>query len=193
MAEVIGVALHGQAVNADGDGTLFFGVPHARGGIVACLFQHSVGDMILACAVAFHNGGDHILRHVGIIRQQLLGVLGQAIAAVAEGGIVIKIADTGIQTHALDNIGGIQPLDLGIGIQLVEIADSERQIGIGEQLDGLRLVKAHQQRFYILLESALLQEGSKGLGSLNQSFITHIRSDNNARGIQIIIQRLGFS
>ena len=52
--------------------------------------------------------------------------------------------DARIQTHALDDLLRIQPLALGVYIQLVEIGNPQRQIRVGEQLDGLRLCKSHK-------------------------------------------------
>ena len=74
-AEVVGVGLHRQAVDAHHRLrlTLVDAVPHH--------LQHLVGHEILAGAV----GLDQVLGHVLVVRQQLLGVLGQA---VAEAGAV---------------------------------------------------------------------------------------------------------
>ena len=77
-AEVAGVGLHRQAVHAHDRLLLALvdAVPHH--------LQHLVGDEVLAGAVGIHDGLDQVLRHVPVVGQQLLGVLGQAVAAVAE-------------------------------------------------------------------------------------------------------------
>ena len=54
--------------------------------VVAGFFQHPVGDKVLAGAVGVHDGLNQVLRHVLVVGQQLLGVLGQAVAAVAGRG-----------------------------------------------------------------------------------------------------------
>ena len=41
--------------------------------------------------------------------------------------------DTGIQAYPLDDGLRIQSLHLSVGVQLIEIADTQSQIGIGEQ------------------------------------------------------------
>lgn len=79
-AEVVGVGLHRQAVDAH-DRLLLAGV-HA----VPYHLQHLVGHEVLAGTVGVHDGLDQVLGHVLVVRQQLLGVLGQAVAAVAEAG-----------------------------------------------------------------------------------------------------------
>ena len=66
-------------------------------------------------------------------------------------------------------------LHLGIGIQLVEIADAQGKIGVGKQLDCLRLGKSHEQRVDILLDGALLQKCGKGVRRLDEALICHIR------------------
>lgn len=76
-AEVVGVGLHRQAVDAH-DRLLLAGV-HA----VPHHLQHLVGDEVLAGAVGLDDGLDQVLRHVPVVDQQLLAVLGQAVAAVA--------------------------------------------------------------------------------------------------------------
>src|SRR3546814_4572194 len=45
---------------------------------------------ILARSVRRNDRLDQILRHILVIGEHLLGVLGQAIAAIAEGGIVVR-------------------------------------------------------------------------------------------------------
>ena len=70
-AEVVGVGLHRQAVDAH-DRFLLAGV-HA----VPHHLQRLVGHEVLAGAVGIHDGLDQVLGHVLVVRQQLLGVLGQ--------------------------------------------------------------------------------------------------------------------
>ena len=86
-AEVVGVGLHRQAVHAHDRLRLALvdAVPHH--------LQHLVGDEVLAGAVGLHDGLDQVLGHVLVVRQQLLGVLGKAVAAVAEAGVVVVAAD----------------------------------------------------------------------------------------------------
>ena len=82
--------------------------------------------------------------HVLEVGEQLLGVLWQAVAAVAEGGVIIGAANPGVQAYAVDDVPGIEALGFGIGIQLVEIADPQGKIGIGKELYGLCLGKTHE-------------------------------------------------
>ena len=78
-AEVVGVGLHRQAVHAHD--RLLLALVHA----VPDHLQHLVSDEVLAGAVGLHDGLDQVLGHVLVVRQQLLVVLGQA---VAEAGAV---------------------------------------------------------------------------------------------------------
>ena len=79
LAEVVAVALHREAVNADGARFLFCLVVVVLVGIVvvASHVEHAVGDEILAGAVALYDGLDQILGHVGIVCQQLLVSFGR--------------------------------------------------------------------------------------------------------------------
>ena len=74
--------------------------------------------------------------------------------------------DTGIQAYPLDDGLRIQSLHLSVGVQLIEIADTQSQIGIGEQLHRLRLFHAHEQGGDVLLDGPLPQQGGKGMRSL---------------------------
>ena len=86
-AEVVGVGLHRQAVHAHD--RLLLALVHA----VPHHLQHLVCDEVLARAVCLHDGLDQVLRHVLVVGEQLLGVLGQALAAVAKAGFVVVAAD----------------------------------------------------------------------------------------------------
>ena len=65
-------------------------------------------------------------------------------------------ADARIQADAVDDLPGVQALALGVGVQLVEVGHTQRQIGVGKQLDGLGLGKAHEQRVDVFLDGTLL-------------------------------------
>ena len=67
-AEVVGVRLHRQAVDAHDRlrFSLVDAVPHH--------LQHLVGDEALAVAVGLHDGLDQVLGHVPVVGKQLLGV-----------------------------------------------------------------------------------------------------------------------
>lgn len=125
---------------------LLGGVPHGVLVVVPGLAQHGVGDVVLAGAVGLHDGGHHVLRHVLVVGQQLLGVLGQAVAAVAKAGVVVIVADARVQTHALNDLPCIQPAAFGVGVQFVEVGHTQCKVAVGKQFDGLRFRKAHEQR-----------------------------------------------
>ena len=78
--------------------------------------------MGLTSTVAFHDGAHHILGHLVVIGQQLLGVLRQTVASVAETRVVVVRADARVQTYSFDDGTGVQSLHLGVGVQFVEVA-----------------------------------------------------------------------
>ena len=95
LAEVVAVRFHREAVHPD-DTFLFLRRIIATPVVVIIisrLVQHPVGNEILARAVALHNRLNQILRHILIVRQQLLRILRQTVAPVAERRIVIMRAD----------------------------------------------------------------------------------------------------
>ena len=164
LAEVVAAGLHRQAVHADDGLVLPRRVPLPVILVRPGHFQDLPGDEILPRAVAFHDRGHHVLRYVLVVREQLLGVLGEAVAAVAERRVVVVRADPRVKAHAPDDGRGVQALDLRIGVKLVEVAHPEREICVGEELDRLGLLKAHVKRGDVLLYGALLQQGRELAG-----------------------------
>ena len=117
----------------------------------------------------------------------MLGVFGQAVAAVAETGIVVVAADARIQADAFDDLAGIQAMGFGVAVQLVEVGHAHGQIGVGEQLDGFGFGAVGEQRGNALLDGPLLQqagEGSRPRGAF---------ADDDSRGVEIVVQRLAFT
>ena len=149
---------------------MFFGlVPGVVGAVVAIVagfFQYAVGDVVFPRTIAVHNGLDQVFRHVVVVGQELLGVLGQAVAAIAEGRVIVLGADTRIVADAFDYSLGVKAFHLGISIQFVEVGHAKSQIGIGEEFDGLGLGGAHEQDGNVFLQGAFFDERSKGMGRL---------------------------
>ena len=197
-AEVVGVGLHRQAVHAH-DRLLLTGV-HA----VPHHLQHLVGHEVLAGAVCLHDGLDQVLRHVLVVRQQLLGVLGQAVAAVAEAGVVVVRADARLQAHAVDDVAGAEAADLAVGVELVEVGHAQRQVGVGEQLHGLGLGGAqHELRdaHGAVRVDALELGGVCALGKQAGELLRRgdgigivlRRSHHDTGGVQVVVERLALA
>lgn len=132
--------------------------------------EYGVGYVVFAGAVALHNGGHHVLGHVGIVGQQLFGVFGQAVATVAERGVVVVGADAGVEAYTIYNGLGVETFDLGICVELVEVADAQGQVGVGEEFNGFGLLHAHEECGYVLFLGTLLQQVGEGLGGLTHGF-----------------------
>ena len=106
-------------------------------------------------------------------------------------------SDPGIHAHALDYLGRIKTLHLGIGIELVKVCDTDRQISIGEELDRLRFRRGSNEHRYILLGKArpLLFYAC----ALKEEIREHLclcllilgRTHNDPAGVQVIVQSLG--
>ena len=88
--------------------------------------QDALGDEVLARTVRFDDRMDQVLRHVAVVGEQLLGVLGQTVAAVAERRVVVMVADARVEADAVDDLARVQPMRLGIGVQLVEVGEPRR-------------------------------------------------------------------
>ena len=197
-AEVVGVGLHRQAIHAHDRLrlALVHAVPHH--------LQHLVGDEVLAGAIGVHDGLDQVLRHVFIICQQLLGVLGQAVAAVAEAGVVVVAADARLQAHAVDDVAGVEAADLAVGVELVEVGHAKRQVGVGEELHGLGLGGAqHELRDadgsvgVRALElggvGALREQAGELLGRGDGLGVVLRSAHHDAAGVQVVVERLALA
>ena len=100
LTEVVAPGLHRQAVHAD-DALVFpRGVPLSVVLVRPGHPEHLPGDEVLPRAVALHDRGHHVLRHVLVVRQELLGVLRKAVAPVAERRVVVVRADARVKAHA---------------------------------------------------------------------------------------------
>ena len=154
--EIVGVGLHRQAVHAHDRLrlTLVDAVPDH--------LQHLVGHEVLAGAVGVHDGLDQVLRHVPVVGQQLLGVLGQAVAAVAEAGVVVVRSDARLQADAVDDVAGVEAADLAVGVKLIEVGYAKSQVGVGEQLDGLGSVVPSTSSGMPTVPSAFTRSSSAG-------------------------------
>ena len=195
MAEVVGVRLHGEAENAD-DARAF-----SRGAEVAVVlvvvvtghFEYAVGDEVFARGVGVDDGTHEVLGHVLVVGQELLGVLRQAVAAVAERGVVVYVADAGVETHAVDDLLGVEAFHFGIGVELVEVADAQGEVGVGEKFHGLGFGGAHEEGVDVGLERALLKESGEGAGGFVQVRVAFGASHDDARGIEVVVEGFAFA
>ena len=69
--------------------------------------------------------------------------------------------DTGIQAYTIDYGLRIQPLHLGVGVQLVEVAHAQGEVGVGEEFHRLCLLHAHEERVDVLFQCTLMQQPGK--------------------------------
>lgn len=86
MAEVVAVRLHREAIYADGALAFEGGAVGIGAGVVIVPghLKYLVGNEVFAGAVTLYDGTHHVLRHVGVVGQKLLGVFRQAVATVTE-------------------------------------------------------------------------------------------------------------
>ena len=195
LAEVVAVALHREAVYANGARLLFCLIVVVLVGIVvvASHVEHAVGDEILAGAVALHDGLNQVLRHVGIVGEQLLGILWQTVAAISEGWVVIESADSRVQSHTVDNGLGVESLHFGVCIQLVEVAHSQGEVGVGEELHCLSLGESHEEGVDVLLDGSLLQQGCEDVGCLVEAFVAIGSAHDDAARVEVVVEGLALA
>ena len=66
--------------------------------------------------------------------------------------------DSRIEAYTIDDVLCIEAFHLGIGVELIEIADSQGEICIGEKFHGLGLGKAHVEGVDVLLDGPFLKQ-----------------------------------
>ena len=100
--------------------------------IAAGNLQHAVSDEVLTRSVALNNCLDDIFRNICIVGKQLLRILRQAVAAIAKARVIVVATNARVKAHAVNNLLRVQALHLCVGIQLVEVGNTQCQIGIAE-------------------------------------------------------------
>lgn len=90
LAEIIRMAFHGQPVHPN---HTFLFLPGLILPVLVIIIipghsQHPVGNEVLPRPVALHNGPDEIFRHIRVIGQKLLRVLGKAVAPYPKDGLL---------------------------------------------------------------------------------------------------------
>ena len=158
-----------------------------------------VRDEVFSYRVGLDDGFDQGLRDVPVVCEQLLGVLGQAVAAVAKGRVIIVASDTRVHADAVNDLLRVEALGLSVGVELVEVGDTNREVGIGKELDRLGLGRMNDQGLDVLrgLACALFLDA----GTLEQEVCEHlrgfhlvvVRTDDNAARMEVVIECLGLS
>ena len=95
--------------------------------------------------------------------------------------------DTRVETYAVDNGFRVQPFHLRVRVEFIEIAYAQRQIGVGEELDGFRLRRTHDTHLDILLDRALFEQRRKTFCCGNQCRIAEARTDDDTTRVEVVI------
>ena len=194
LAEVVGVCLHRQAIHTD-DGFLLESLLLF---VVACIglicvgdFEHAVCDEVLPGAVTLDDRLDQVLRDVLVVREELLRVLREAVAAVTEGRVVVEVADTRVEADAVDDLAGVEALRLGVGVEFVEVGYAEREVGVGEELDCLGFGEAHKEgvdaahRF-----AAFLEEGGEAVRGVDGGRVVFVTGHDDPGRVEVVVEGL---
>ena len=101
--------------------------------------------------------------------------------------------DARIEADTVNNLLGIQTVQLRVGVKLVEERDPHGKVGIGKQLHRFRFREAHEQGVDLLLQGALHEQVGKGVGGIQKPLVLQIRTHNNPAGIQVVVQCFGLA
>ena len=113
-------------------------------------------------------------------------------------------ADTGLQTHALNDVAGVKPANLAIGVQLVEVGHAKGKVSVREKLHGLGLGDAQHE---LRDTNGAIGVGAGQLGgvrTLDQKvceLLSRINglnvalwgTHNDATGVQVVIESLALA
>ena len=192
LAEVVAVRLHRQAVHTDHalPRLVRAEVPVVVLAVEPGHVKDPVRDEVLARAVAVHYRLDQVLRNVRIIRKELLRVLRKAVASVTETRVVVEVPDPRVEAHALDYRIGIQAFHLRVGVELVEVAHTQGEVRVGEELHSLSLGQPHVKGLDVLLQRAFLQQGGELVRSTVQTVITLRAPHYDAARVEVVVQGL---
>ena len=192
LAEVVAVRLHRQAINPHDAFALLVGaeVPVVEFVVEARLLEHPVRYEVLTRAVAVHYRLDQVLRNVRIVCKELLRVLWEAVASVTERRVVVEVSDARIKAHAPDDGGGVQALHLRVGVELVEVAYTQGEVRVREQLHRLCLGQAHEKSLDVILYGSFLQEGGELVRCTVQTLVPLRTSDDDTARVQVVVQGL---
>jgi len=102
-------------------------------------------------------------------------------------------ADTRIEADTVDDVLGVKAFHLGVGVEFVEIADTEREIGVGKQLNRFRFGEAHDAGLDVRFDGSFLEQGSKSFCCLRKTGIAFDGADNDTRRVEIVVEGLGFA
>jgi hypothetical protein len=127
---------------------------------------------------------DQGFRDVLIVREELLRVFREAVAAVAERRIPVVRADAGVETDALDNLAGVEPLAHRVGVELIKERDTHREVGVREKLDRLGFGGIREKHRHVLILSPFNEEGREDMG------LVAVVTDHDAGGVEVIVERV---
>lgn len=124
--------------------------------------------------------------------RSLAGVFRQAVSAVAEGRIVVEIADSGVVAHAFDNVGGLQALFFGIGVDFIEVGDADGEEGVGEEFDGLCFRRSCDEDRNVLADGAFLFQGCEFFCFGAEGFFAFRDPDDDAGRVEVVVESFAF-
>ena len=75
--------------------------------VIACLLEYGISNIVLSGTVALYDCLNQVLWNIGIVCQELLGILWQAITTIAEAWVVVMGTDSWVETYAIDDCLGI--------------------------------------------------------------------------------------
>ena len=111
---------------------------------------------------------------------------------VTKRRVIVVAADARIEADSVDDLLSVKALTFCISVQLIEISNAQSQISICKQLDRLCLSEAHKQCVNVFFDCTFLQQTGKLMSSFYQTLIVQVSSNDDARRIQVVIQRFAF-
>ena len=174
LPKIVTANFHGQAIHSHQS--------RVMGEYLMC-------DKVLSGIIRRNDGCNDIIGRILIIGQQLTGILRKAVAPITEGRIVIVRTDAGIEPYSSNDLLGIQAVQFGVCIQLIEKGYTQSEIGIGEKFDGFSFGRVHHKRGDLLIHRPFLKKRCETFRPLAQFRRTVLRGTHDDAGrVKIIVE-----
>ena len=113
-------------------------------------------------------------------------------------------ADARVEADTADDLGGVEATRFRIGVELVEIRDTQREERVREQFDRLRLRRATDEfgdahraigvhSLMLLGRRTLRKQVREGVRGGDGRVIIHRRAHDDARRVQVVIERMALA
>ena len=172
---------------------LYVAVPLHIVAVVSGAGEDLGGYEILPGAVGIHNCLNQVFGDIVVVCKELLGVFREAVAAVAEGRVVVVGAYAGVEADSVYYRLGIQTFKFSVGVELIEIAYPQGKVGVGEEFHGFGFGAAHIEHRNVLLDCPFGYYRREVSRCLGEDGIALVVTHHYAARVEVVVEGLGLA